>query len=397
MTSFIAWIDHDAEARARSTRLIALFDQKESRDELGIGAIRDSFADILFPGTSTIQTRLRYMLIVPWVYKFLEDQIIPSGKFEKKARDLELSLVTPLLNSHDTSGVFGKNAGEQLKRLPSSVYWSGLIEWGILRSNLSQNDYHRNLDAVYQKRKLHSLGKPDFEELLDDFSTWHTGLPGTPDDFPESLIINLTAAEAQFIKECIAKNADKTLLAHLMVNEMKSDQKFIWDHESYNTFSEDNKKVLYHARLFSFAMHGAALLYNLMLAELQGTEELVEDHEESLKEWNLSSVTSELRNWNLSDMWGLFHKRKHNITIFTRDFVTAWVDFLKNKLSGQNLKTSKIARNLIISRERQKDNKSRFDNRQLLDRWRGYSGLNPLSYRWPVVRQFLNDLIQTIG
>ena len=40
---------------------------KESRDELGLGAIRASFADALFPGTSTIQTRLRYMLFVPWV------------------------------------------------------------------------------------------------------------------------------------------------------------------------------------------------------------------------------------------------------------------------------------------------------------------------------------------
>lgn len=60
MTSRLTWIDHDSQARERSLRILALGRVKESRDELGIGGIRDSIADQLFPGTSTIQTRLRY-------------------------------------------------------------------------------------------------------------------------------------------------------------------------------------------------------------------------------------------------------------------------------------------------------------------------------------------------
>ena len=48
---------------------MALFQERESRDELGLGAIRDSIADHLFPGTSTIQTRLRYMLFIPWLFR----------------------------------------------------------------------------------------------------------------------------------------------------------------------------------------------------------------------------------------------------------------------------------------------------------------------------------------
>lgn len=62
MRSSLTWIDHDPTARERALRILSLFQEKESRDELGLGAIRDSFADALFPGTSTIQTRLRYML-----------------------------------------------------------------------------------------------------------------------------------------------------------------------------------------------------------------------------------------------------------------------------------------------------------------------------------------------
>ncbi len=54
-------------------RILALFQVRETRDELGLGAVRDSFADQMFPGTSTIQTRLRYMLFVPWMYRRFEE------------------------------------------------------------------------------------------------------------------------------------------------------------------------------------------------------------------------------------------------------------------------------------------------------------------------------------
>ncbi len=37
--------------------VIDLFGEDDTRDELGLGTIRDGFADLLFPGTSTIQTR----------------------------------------------------------------------------------------------------------------------------------------------------------------------------------------------------------------------------------------------------------------------------------------------------------------------------------------------------
>jgi len=49
--------------------VINAFSEKDTRDELGFGSVRDAFADTLFPGTSTIQTRARYFLFVPWIYE----------------------------------------------------------------------------------------------------------------------------------------------------------------------------------------------------------------------------------------------------------------------------------------------------------------------------------------
>lgn len=129
MHSSLTWLDYDLKARERTFRILSLFQEKESRDELGLGSVRDSFADQLFPGTSTIQTRLRYMLFVPWIYKILEDKCISSAEFSKEAERLERSIIDPLCNGIDNEGVIGGRAGSSVKRLPSSVYWAGLGVW----------------------------------------------------------------------------------------------------------------------------------------------------------------------------------------------------------------------------------------------------------------------------
>ena len=68
MSSFIAWLDASREDQRRMREIVNLFTQSESRDELGIGQVRDAFSDLLFPGTSTLHTRARYLLFVPWCF-----------------------------------------------------------------------------------------------------------------------------------------------------------------------------------------------------------------------------------------------------------------------------------------------------------------------------------------
>jgi hypothetical protein len=84
--SSLSWIDFDEVERQRARRIMALFREKDSRDELGLGPIRDSIADHLFPGTSTIQTRVRYMLFVPWIYTMVEQHDGPPERLATEAR-----------------------------------------------------------------------------------------------------------------------------------------------------------------------------------------------------------------------------------------------------------------------------------------------------------------------
>ena len=152
MPSTLAWIDHDTRAQDRARRIIALFQERGTVDQMGIGSIRDSFADLFFPGTSTIQTRLRYFLFVPWIYQRIEQEEVPSRRAAEAAREIELALVLPLLSQRD-GGIFGSMAGQELKRLPSEVYWGGLGSWGIRRFDASPGRYHRGLDELYRRRK----------------------------------------------------------------------------------------------------------------------------------------------------------------------------------------------------------------------------------------------------
>src|SRR4051812_21059643 len=151
MVSSFTWLDYSEHERRQAMEVIDLFGEDETRDELGLGTIRDSFADLLFPGTSTIQTRARYFLFVPWVFKELERRRTASRLLADRARQLQGRLRDALITGGEETGVIGFRAGLNVQRLPSSVYWYGLRNWGVLWFNGTEEDYRRNLDSFYNR------------------------------------------------------------------------------------------------------------------------------------------------------------------------------------------------------------------------------------------------------
>lgn len=55
MASSLSWLDCSEHERRQILDIVELFEERDTRDELGIGTVRDAFAELLFPGTSTIQ------------------------------------------------------------------------------------------------------------------------------------------------------------------------------------------------------------------------------------------------------------------------------------------------------------------------------------------------------
>ena len=65
----LGWVDFSEEERGRALDVLNLFKEQGTLDELGTGAVRDAFANYFFPGTSTIQTRAKYFLLVPYILR----------------------------------------------------------------------------------------------------------------------------------------------------------------------------------------------------------------------------------------------------------------------------------------------------------------------------------------
>ena len=50
MPSSFNWVDFAEDDRRKMMEILYLFRDREIREELGIGTVRDAFSDILFPG-----------------------------------------------------------------------------------------------------------------------------------------------------------------------------------------------------------------------------------------------------------------------------------------------------------------------------------------------------------
>ena len=83
----LAWVDYSQADQRRAREIVAMFSQRESRDELGLGRIRDALSETLFPGTSVLLTRARYLLLVPWLFGgvpiFFVKALVPLAAFQR--------------------------------------------------------------------------------------------------------------------------------------------------------------------------------------------------------------------------------------------------------------------------------------------------------------------------
>ena len=129
-------LDFSKEDRQKAFDVINLLSEQGAVDELGIGVIRDAFANYFFPGTSTIQTRAKYFLIVPYMLREAVD-----GRYGKDANrvlravdSVEKDCGIRLLEADPKAeGVIGSRVLPKgwVARKPSDIYWNGIRTFGI--------------------------------------------------------------------------------------------------------------------------------------------------------------------------------------------------------------------------------------------------------------------------
>ena len=276
MTSSLTWLDYSERDRRRAFDVIDLFRETSTLDELGLASVRDSFSDLFFPGTSTIQTRTRYFLLVPWTFLRLERLRVPSSEAAKRARWEELNLNRRLREGTDTRGVFGTRAGDALKRLPSEVYWGGLGSWGIRTFSGHMWAYFRSLDGFYRRGVQFRSTPRDPEGRSAPPANWHPHLPDPPSGFLRGRVtVAIRREDAEYLRDRIQARHPASLLAvvagRATIEDLDTDRP--WELAHLAEISPVLRDHLLDAEFFAVCMQGAAFLYNLMLSEQKQHDE----------------------------------------------------------------------------------------------------------------------------
>jgi hypothetical protein len=397
MASTFSWLDYSEQERRQMLDVIELFGERTTRDELGLGGVRDAFADLLFPGTSTIQTRAKYFLLVPWCYLQLERKHTSSSEIGDRARKLELRLGRILEQGSDSEGVIGSVAKERLHRLPSSVYWQGLAAWGIRAFIGSQDAYHRSLDLYYVRERASRGSLRDFEgeSRYEMERNWHAGLPAVPKEFPEGASMALSGQEAAYLQERVVTNCPGSLLAYLLRERQQvGGFAFAWD--LIEDLPLPLREQLQHAQNFSEIVHGAQLLYNLILAEQKPWPDKIAEYEAALEDWWRLVVSHEevLRTWDRRLFWNLVLRTNPRVGRRAQYFIDQWRELVQAASDLNALVSGQFARQLIEHREIQlKGGLARTRNVRARELWNGAAGAAQLDLRWRNSRRIIEDIL----
>lgn len=283
----LGWIDFSKSERNKVMSVLDMLSQPGTLDELGIAPVRDGFADLFFPGTSTIQTRAKYFFIVPYVMKELElsDETNPH----RLLRDLDAlekdCAVRLLAKGEDLEGIIGRrslNQGSWVKRPPSSIYWAGLRSYGVFTGSLSIAEYIWHIcQQKNQKKTLQKLGnrndrEEDPDKAQDD---WDAGglyrirfwsVPTYEESWKENLDLRLTAEESAYLKRQIVTLHPGSLMAFILKNnrrDLLSCGSFDAMNSLIGQFPEQIQEDYRLAADFARFLYALRILYNVILSE----------------------------------------------------------------------------------------------------------------------------------
>jgi predicted nucleic acid-binding protein len=399
----IGWIDFSKRDRDKVRGVLDLLEEPGAVDELGVGAVRDAFSDILFPGTSTQQTRAKYLFLVPYICKDLErgDERLRPDAFIARLEEKEIKLIK-VLDEDGAEGVIGRRAKEKLQQKPSSRYWSGLRTFGIFNDDLSLSSYAakfcgRKGDADSQKKggRRREEGA-DADEPADDSDTGMLGVSfwrGVPysRDWEKGVNINLTAEEAGFLREKIISSPNRkvsdSLLALVLRENRKSFAKFTdTDFEKIDELKNIMPAEMWRdytlARDFSRFVFGAQIRYNVIYSGGK--------NEDANLEWK--EYIKKRPSVNLDDVEARLVEarrlRPHSgVMKFLRSF-------------QQSLDDTGALDKLIIDREKELKGAARakLTNKELYEYREGESiNMVPLTYRLRTAVTIVRDIFEGMG
>lgn len=405
MTSFFGWVDGDPEHEASVLRALRGAGSQDARDELGLGGVRDAFADAFFPGLSTIQTRARYFLFIQWCCELASRQSTEEAILGAlRAREVEV--IKALERGREERGVIGIEKQDALERMPSEIYWSGLRLLGMRTTHGAIRQWAQSV-----LRGRHSgRAMPSAEgQAVAPSTGFLPDRPAIPEGFPGAceLKFRLEPDEVRFLgarlaNACIDRHSglgSYNLMSPFQRHKARlGPRTALWNHPRVDRLDANVRDAVALAEAFSHVMHGAVLLYQKRVAQLKAADgngglDVLDARTADFTNWvdQLDAELVDRLDQGRTELPALGAKTRHTIDGSVQTFIADWVQRCRG---GQTLFDDDRAIVLVSNRERRLKTKlgtSRIASAAARARWRG-TAAQAMDYRWGTARTFLNDL-----
>jgi hypothetical protein len=407
--SGLGWVDFSSEHREKVKSVIDLLSTPGVIDELGIGVIRDSFSDSLFPGISTIQTRAKYFLTVPRIFRDYEKLPLNQRRRRKLAtylRDHENLCMEAMVanykgdSAHQIIGASFVGKKGEVQRKPSSVYWTGIRQFGLICTNLSLQGFCQKfanpdqpLRDLVQGTDKTKGDDPDAEEQANE--TINT--PDYDDDWINSLTIQLSQEEASFLSHQIETRARLSLIGQILLDSNLR-HKFLdlpseWNFTTFadeapflNRLPDDLQRVIAAARDFWQLMYGAHIRYNCQIQQKCGTKQLQSEFEERWDDWKAGLASFPWERWDTGFLWQLTKLHSRQVNDYTIEFVESWIEGIHWTATTKKLDS-------IVTRQERLNKKARARLHPTADTSESeWVGIGDLNYRLNVARMIIRDI-----
>lgn len=428
----IGWVDFSRKYRDKALDMLKNLEHG-AVDELGIGIIRDAFADRLFPGTSTLITRAKYYCIIPYIIRDAldkcegtsGDQLLKdidarerragkamwdeSKKMAKSDRTAESGRVK------DAEGIIGssifmRNENGWVKRAPSELYWNGIRAFGICDTELSFRRYVKALyEQVRQRKERRALDAMGIGEECVDAHVYvkRCRLPDIDciysEKWKDGLCIDLTYKEAEFLKKKILEKQEGTLLAFLIEHDrvLLEDTCANSEEPIFSSFVRRVKDagvgekigvVLDNALNFMKLVYAARVRYNYILEEKKHRCD-GKAHKEAHEAWEYLSGGIREAEYVSEAAIGSILKICDGMPGYSHKHAMKTIEFIKNLAKAFRDGNLAEADKYIVNQEKAKkgEKRAKLLNPALVkdDKWIGGKYLD---FRLPDVAHIVNDI-----
>lgn len=340
----LGWVDYSREERETIKELLKVLGESGSLDELGVGIVRDSISDLLYPGTSVLHTRAKYYILIPELFKkAMKSGLTTSSEVRNLINTDQDRIARALRRAIDeetgtkAAGIIGGRSDRGVKMKPTRIYWNALRTTEILcNSDMSFDDacsavagYNRKTQNIVIKYESEDDGGDADDVGAGNFALFTAPCKERIEDYLENPTLHLRKDEADYLRtQFLHVPVMKNTLMEYCLKTKTSYQGVALD----DIPTEGMPEVLAHnlelATEFANFIYGAYIVYNLLFIENGGEYATAEEKsrlENKYRDWKKKSPGLPHRDEILK-----FVRNHEHYKAALRDFLIRFESAVKN-------------------------------------------------------------------